>query len=125
MGGSRHHQGDLHGCNPLPNLRPLTLHVSKDGETITVQCAGKINSESAGLLKSEVKPLIQKTKALTLDLAQVEHIDSSGLGTLAGLYVTARSANCQLRLLHLNDRIYELLRLSKLLSVFEPFGEHL
>jgi anti-anti-sigma factor len=113
-------------ANPLPNpTEPLSLHITKDGETITVECAGKINSQSAGLLKSEVKPLIQKTNSLALDLAKVENIDSSGLGTLVGLYVTARSANCRLRLLHLNDRIYELLRLSKLLSVFEPFGEHL
>jgi anti-sigma B factor antagonist len=113
-------------ANPLPNVtQPLSLDVTKDGSAITVKCVGEINSQSAGLLKSEVKPLTQKTKKLTLDLAQVQHLDSSGIGALAGLYVTARSANCELRWLHLNDRIYELLRLSKLLSVFEPFGEHL
>jgi anti-anti-sigma factor len=113
-------------ANPLPNVaQPLSLDVTQDGETITVKCAGKINSQSTGLLKSEVKPLIQRTKKLTLDLAQVQHLDSSGIGALVGLYVSARSANCELRLLHLNDRIYELLRLSKLLSIFEPFGEHL
>jgi anti-anti-sigma factor len=46
-------------------------------------------------------------------------MDSSGLGALVGLYVSARGQNCELKVIHLNQRLQELFRLTKLASVFE------
>jgi len=51
-------------------------------------------------------------------------MDSMGLGTLVGLYTSARAAGCELQLLNIGKRIRELLGLTNLLSVFTIIGEH-
>jgi anti-anti-sigma factor len=53
----------------------------------------------------------------------VDHIDSSGLGTLLATYISAKSAGCDLKLIHLTQHIQELLHLTRLASVFEGYGD--
>jgi anti-sigma B factor antagonist len=76
-------------------------------------------------LRQTVKPLIPQTKRLVLDLTELAHMDSSGLGVLVGLYVSARSAGCQLQLINLNQRIRQLLGMTHLLSAFEACGKYM
>jgi anti-sigma B factor antagonist len=49
-----------------------------------------------------------------LDLTDVSYLDSSGLGSVVGLWVNAKKNGCDLKLIRLNDRIKELLRISHL-----------
>jgi anti-sigma B factor antagonist len=112
-------------ANPIAPSAALQVQVRMSGDELIVLCAGKLTSETSSLLKSEVKPLISQTRSLVLDLAELNYMDSSGLGTLVGLYASARSNGCELKLVKLGPRVKELLRLTKLISVFEPFGEHL
>jgi anti-anti-sigma factor len=51
-------------------------------------------------------------------------MDSSGLGTIMGLYVAARTRRCSLELINANKQIRELFGISNLLSIFEPAGRH-
>ncbi len=104
---------------------PLQVTVRNNGDEIVVLCAGKLTNETAPLLKAEVKPLIGQTKRLVIDLGDISYMDSSGLGSLVGLYASARSNGCELKLAKLGPRVKELLRITKLITVFEPFGEHL
>jgi anti-sigma B factor antagonist len=111
-------------ANPLP--LPLQFEVQKSDDATTIRCYGKLNSETAPELKSLVKPLIPHNPRIVLDLAHVQYMDSSGLAALVGLYTSAvSSGNCKLQLKELSPRVRELLRITKLLSVFESFGEHL
>ena len=50
-------------------------------------------------------------------------MDSSGLGTLVRLYVSCKSAGCDLELINLGQRIRQLFEISNLLSVFTVVGE--
>jgi anti-sigma B factor antagonist len=112
-------------ADPVVPSAPLQVEVkAAAGETV-VRCMGKLTNDTAGLLKSHIKPLLPETRRLVLDLGDVTYMDSSGLGTLVGLYASARSNGCELKLVNLGPRIRELLRITKLVSVFEPFGEHL
>ncbi len=97
---------------------------TNDGRS-TVKCTGKITSDTAPQLKAEVKRLMAESQSLVLDLSGVSFMDSSGLGTLVGLFLSARHAHCQLRLINLGDRIKDLLRLTRLADVFEGYGEYL
>jgi anti-sigma B factor antagonist len=58
-----------------------------------------------------------------LNLAEVDYIDSTGLGSLVVAYTTLRKAGGRLRLLNLNRRNVELLVLTKLTTVFELFDD--
>jgi anti-sigma B factor antagonist len=98
------------------------LHKSGDestGPVTTVVCHGRVVSETAGQIKELVKPLIPKGGRIVLDLTDVSYLDSSGLGTLVGLKVSAvKEGYCKLELVNLSPRVKELLRLSNLTQLF-------
>jgi len=49
-----------------------------------------------------------------LDLTNVSYMDSSGLGAIVGLYVSAKAASSQLKLINLNQRLKELFSITRL-----------
>ena len=48
-----------------------------------------------------------------LDLTDVNYIDSSGLGALVSVYLSAKRRHCDLKLINLNQRLQELFRITK------------
>ena len=85
----------------------------------TFRCHGRLVSETAGRLKDVIKPRIPQGGRIVLDLSDVSYMDSSGLGTLVGLKVSAmREGYCRLELINLSPRIADLLRLSNLTQLF-------
>lgn len=103
---------------PTPTSE-LKLEIVKAPEGTLVRCTGKITSNSSGMLRTEVRSLIPEAKRIVLDLTDVTYMDSSGLGALVSLYVSARGQSCQLKVIHLNQRLQELFRLTKIASIFE------
>jgi anti-sigma B factor antagonist len=116
-------KGDGMGTAPRPTLQ-YEIEKSKDelsNNVTTVKCQGRIVSETAAQLKEAVKPLIPAGGRILIDLTDVQHIDSSGLGTLVGLKVSAVNAGyCRLELVNLSPRVADLLRLTKLTQLFAP-----
>jgi anti-anti-sigma factor len=102
----------------------FSCEVNKDsdeshGPITTIVCHGRVVGETAGQLKEVVKPLIPLGGRIVLDLTDVSYVDSSGLGSLVGLKVSAlREGYCSLELVNLSPRVKELLRLSNLSQLF-------
>ena len=89
------------------------------GPVSTVVCHGRVVSDTAPQLKEVVKPLIPLGGHIVLDLSDVSYMDSTGLGALVGLKVSAlREGYCKLVLRNLSPRVKELLRLSNLTQLF-------
>ncbi len=89
------------------------------GPITTILCHGKLVSETSAQVKEVVKPLIPLGGHIVLDLTDVSYLDSSGLGTLVGLKVSAlKEGYCKLELVNLSPRVKELLRLSNLTQLF-------
>jgi anti-sigma B factor antagonist len=89
------------------------------GPITTIVCHGRVVSETSSQVKEAVKPLIPLGGNIVLDLTDVSYVDSSGLGTLVGLKVSAlKEGYCKLELLNLSPRVKELLRLSNLTQLF-------
>jgi anti-anti-sigma factor len=107
----------------LPADTPLALDIVRSGNDAVVRCRGKLVAGSSDLLNTEVSQLIPGAKRIVLDLTELTHMDSMGLGTIVRLYVSARSAGCELQLINLGAGIQKLLRVTKLLSVFTTIGE--
>jgi anti-sigma B factor antagonist len=101
----------------------LTLDISRTDNTAVVRCSGKLVSSVTEFFYAEVRPLISETKQVVLDLTDLTHMDSMGIGVIVRLYVTAKSAGCNLQLINLGKRIRELLGITNLLSVFAIVGE--
>jgi anti-sigma B factor antagonist len=92
---------------------------------VTLLCHGRLVAETAGRLQDEVHALLPQAQTIVLDLSDVQYMDSSGLGALVGVYVSTKRAGKRLQLLKLSERVQELLKITKLLSVFEGYGEYL
>ena len=95
-----------------------------EAETI-VRCGGRLTSVDAEVFRSQVNALIPGTKLLILDFTQLEHLDSSGIGAVVRLYVTAKGAGCELRLVNFNQRVRDLLGLTGLLKIFGDCGKYM
>lgn len=106
------------------NKTPFKLQTSTQEAEVIVGCVGKLTVEHAEILKNHVKAMIPDKKRIILDLNGITQMDSSGLGTLVSLYVSARKANCDLLLVNYSKPVRHLLGLTNLLSVFEAAGRH-
>jgi anti-anti-sigma factor len=102
----------------------LTIDIERCSATeVTVRCHGRLVAGATDVLSSGVRPLIPNSRRIVLDLADLKHTDSSGLGTLVRLYVTAKSAGCSLELMHLSKQIRHLLGITHMFDVFTIVGE--
>ncbi len=102
----------------------LTLDIDRAGNSAVVRCHGKLMAGVSDILYIRVRQLIPDTKRIVLDLSDLARMDSTGLGTLVRLYVSARSAGCTLELVNLGQQVRQLLGTTNLLSVFTVVGEH-
>ena len=105
---------------PLP---PLQLQTSRTDQEIVVKCSGHLTFDVSANFKSEVKGLIPETRRIILDLTYLGYMDSSGLGSIISIYVTAKKSGCELRLININQRVRDLLGITHILSMFEDFGQ--
>jgi anti-anti-sigma factor len=88
-------------------------------DVTTIYCHGRLTGESSSDLKTLVKPMIGKGGRIVIDLADLNYMDSSGLGALVGLKVSAlHTGLCRLELDNLTPRIKELLSLANLNKLF-------
>ena len=107
---------------PIPELK---LETVRTPEETLVRCTGKITSTSSGTLQTTIRGLIPEGKRVVLDLTDVNYMDSSGLGALVGVYLSAKRQHCELKLINLNQRLKELFRITRLGPVFEGHEEFL
>lgn len=87
---------------------------------MVVYCSGRIvfGDETASL-RETVKNLLGENLQVVLNLGGVSYIDSGGLGTLVGLYTSAKAAGGNVKLANLTQRVRDQLVLTKLVTVFE------
>ena len=112
----------LESAAALPILTMETKQYA--GSAVLVTCHGRLIAESEELLYATVRPLIGENKRVILNLEDLHHTDSRGLGTLVRLYVAAKGAGSSLELMHLNKQIRHLLGLTNLFDVFAVIGGH-
>lgn len=105
-------------ANPIP-LSELSLETVRSPEETLVRCTGRITSSTSAMLQTTVRALIPQTRRLVLDLTDVTYLDSSGLGALVGIYVSARRQECAVKLINLNERLKQLFRITQMAKIFE------
>jgi anti-sigma B factor antagonist len=76
--------------------------------------------DEIGSLRDAVHGLIaQSKKKIILNLADVDYIDSSGVGELVGCFTTVRNSGGELKLLNLSQKVHDILNVTKLYTVFD------
>ncbi len=91
-----------------------------DGVTI-LDLSGRITlGEGSVTLRDAVKDAVTKGNTrILLNLADVDYIDSSGIGELVSAYTSMKNAGGELKLLHLTKKVHDLLQITKLYTVFD------
>jgi anti-sigma B factor antagonist len=80
--------------------------------------------EGTSALRNKVRELVAAgSRNLILNLADVTYMDSSGLGELIGAHTTVTTAGGEMKLLNLAKRVHDLLKITKLYTVFEVFED--
>lgn len=90
---------------------------------VILQLEGRITlGDGSNSLRALVADLLDSgTKKILLDLEGVTHVDSSGLGELVSAFAKTRRFGGELKLINLVPRVYGLLEMTKLVTVFETY----
>lgn len=76
--------------------------------------------EGTDAVRSVVRGLLDEGyRNMLLNLRDVRHIDSSGVGELMSCYTSVRNKGGQLKLMNLSKNVHNLLQLTKLYTIFE------
>ena len=101
----------------------LSLEIERKPDVALVRCHGRLVAEVSGNFYTRIRQLMTDHKRIVLDLTDLAHMDSMGLGTLVRLVVSAKTAGCCLELYNLGKRVRQLLGLTHLLGGFTVIGE--
>ncbi len=90
-----------------------------------VDISGRITlGEGSALLRKTIRELLEDQRTLILlNLADVDYIDSSGIGELVSAYTGVKNRGGSLKLLQLTKKVHDLLQLTKLFTVFEVYSD--
>ncbi|MBI3952052.1 MAG: STAS domain-containing protein [Acidobacteria bacterium] len=103
----------------------LTINQRQVGDLTILDLNGRITiGEGSTQFRDAIRRLIeQERNRVVLNFADVNYVDSSGIGELVSAYTSLNNLGGQLKLLNLPKRIKDLLRITKLLTVFEIFED--
>ncbi len=99
----------------------MKTNIIDHGDIKILQIKGKVTIGEGDIqLRKEVNDLLAAgCLKIILDLSGLKYIDSSGIGELVSCYTTITNRGGQLRLTNLHSKIYSLLQLTALVSVFQ------
>jgi len=100
----------------------LKIETRPENAVTVVSCSGRITfGDEAMALRESIKKILVESRQVVLNLSGVSYIDSGGLGTLVGVYSSARAAGADIKLTGLGQRLRDVLQITKLVTVFEVY----
>lgn len=98
-----------------------TIREYSDIHVIEIQGKITIGDGDVKLRETINQVLESGAKKICLNLKGLKYVDSSGIGELVSCYTTITNRGAQLRLCNLHSKIYSLLQLTALVSVFQIY----
>jgi anti-sigma B factor antagonist len=100
---------------------PLLIDSREVSQVTILDIRGRIVlGDEIHRLRDAVRNLVTEgKKKIILNLADVDYIDSSGVGELVGAFTTVRNAGGELKLLNLSQKVHDVLYVTKLYTVFD------
>jgi anti-sigma B factor antagonist len=117
----------FHACvvDPTPSevqsIAIMTITTREVSHVTILDITGRITlGDETGKLRESIRQLIAADKKkIVLNLAQVDYIDSSGVGELVSSFTTVRNSGGELKLLSLSKKVHDILQVTKLYTVFD------
>lgn len=100
----------------------MEIVVREEGPVAALSLKGRLDLASGAGLKDQVKKMLDKEKSLLhLNLAEVDFINSSGLGVLVSIMKEVRLRKGRLTLSDLAAYVQEIFEITQLSNIFEIF----
>lgn len=101
----------------------MEIVLREEGSVMVLNLKGRLDLASGAGLKDQIKLLLDKEKNLLhLNLAEVDFINSSGLGVLVSIMKEARLNKGRLTLSNLAAYVQEIFEITQLSHIFEIFA---
>jgi anti-sigma B factor antagonist len=102
----------------------LTASTRNERGVTVIDLNGRITlGDPAALLRETVRREAEKNPRLLLNFAEVNFVDSAGLGELVGCYTTLLNRRGSVRLVNVQPRLKELLKMTRLYTLFEVYDD--
>lgn len=106
-------------------MAALQIAERQVGDVTVLDLWGQITlGDACETLRATIKQLIEAghTRVL-LHLGGVHQVDSSGLGSLVAVYTGLQKCGGDLKLVRLNERLENLMVMTKLVTVFDTYAD--
>ena len=101
----------------------LRVQTQISGDVFILRCHGRIVfGDEGAALRERVGNMLAGSPRIVINLKGVHHIDSGGLGILAGISVSARNRGGELKLVSPSTRVNDVLRRTNLDKILRLYG---
>ena len=103
----------------------MTITQRQLDDVVMLDLAGRIAiGEGTVILRERIQKMLNAgDRKFLLRLADVDYIDSSGLGELVSSFTKVKNQDGDLKLLQLTRRVRDLMQITKLLTVFDVYDD--
>ena len=108
----------------------MTIAEHIDDTIVTLELSGRLTGDTLEPFQQTVARRLKEGLkdggcGLIIDLLNVDYIDSEGLGSLIQAYTSCKKRGVPIVFLHVFGRNLQLLKVTKLLTVFEVYANRL
>lgn len=105
----------------------MRIHREKEEGVVILRLTGKLTiGEGDVKLREDLRDVLDAgEKKILLDLKHVKMMDSSGLGELISCKASANRVGAVIKLVHVEDKVQEVLDMTRLIGVFDNFNDEI
>jgi anti-anti-sigma factor len=104
----------------------MTIAEHVDDAIVTLELSGRLTAETLEPFQQAVASRLRDSGyGFIIDLLNVDYIDSEGLGSLIQAYTSCKKRGAPIVFVHVFGRNLQLLRTTKLLTVFEVYANRI
>ncbi|MCE4050694.1 MULTISPECIES: anti-sigma factor antagonist [Bacillaceae] len=98
----------------------IVIDVNEKELDVDIKVAGEIDAYTAPKLKETIYSFSEKEGVrMTIDLSDVNYMDSTGLGVFVGVFKNVRSNDGEFKLIGLSERLIRLFEITGLADIID------
>jgi len=104
----------------------MTIAERIDDSIVTIELSGRLTADTLEPFQLAVSSRLREGGfGFVIDLQNVDYIDSEGLGSLIQAYTSCKKRGAPIVFVHVFGRNLQLLKTTKLLTVFEVYANRI
>lgn len=93
--------------------------IEKTDDIQTIKLIGDLDVYSEEEFKSFIEEEIDSNKDITIDLKELDYLDSTGLGMFMNIYKMVNDNDKEIKIINAKDNIVKLFRITDLTDLFD------